>query len=50
MSRNLLRPDGVIYFESDTSLIAETLPEGFQLEKEKKAGNVYYGLISNKKL
>lgn len=41
---HLLKANGLIYLESDAPLSEEFLTQGFHIEKQKKAGNVYYGL------
>lgn len=42
----LLKPDALIYIESEKMLSSELLPEGAQILKHKKAGMVHYFLVS----
>jgi 16S rRNA (guanine966-N2)-methyltransferase len=44
-SRGLLKPDAKIYIEFEASLSMPTLPEGWELVRDRIAGDVRYGLI-----
>jgi len=45
-SKHLLSEDGFIYIESPQAILAETLPEGWTIYRNKKAAKVHYCLIT----
>jgi 16S rRNA (guanine966-N2)-methyltransferase len=44
-SRNLVKPNARVYIEFEASAQVPKLPEGWELIRDKKAGDVRYGLI-----
>ena len=44
VAKNLLKPKGYIYLESDALILPENMPSDWVQHRAKKAGNVYYEL------
>ncbi len=42
--QEMIHADTLIYLESEQPVTAEALPDGFRVEREKRAGQVWYGL------
>ena len=44
---HLMKPNSYVYIETEVNLKSLVLPNSWKLKKNKKAGNVYYGLLIN---
>jgi 16S rRNA (guanine966-N2)-methyltransferase len=43
--QSCLAPGALVYIETDIALEGDALPRGYEWKKQKKAGQVYYGLL-----